>query len=140
MLPGRRSHNSSPLHVPIWATLYLLAVAGVVIWSVADDVRSRKPWWHPVTDVIATVALGFLFAGYHRPELVEPLGRGAALLYAVALLWTGAAAHREVTEDDPDPELSPGANLVAEHLGIALGLLLVAPLLGLAAAAAYRAW
>jgi hypothetical protein len=126
--------------VPIWATVYLLAVAGVVLWSVVDDLRSRKPWWRPTADLVATMALGYLFAGYHRRELVEPLGRVAALLYTAALLWTGAAAHREATEDDPDPELSARENLVAEHLGIALGLLLVAPLLALAAAAAYQAW
>ena len=126
--------------MPIWAALYLVAVAGVVAWSIVDDRRAGRSWWRPVADVAATVALAYLFAGYFKHDLVAPIGRLAAPLYAVAFLWTGVSAHRDVTEDDPDPELSARANLVAEHLGIAVGLLLVAPLIALAGAAAYAAW
>jgi hypothetical protein len=43
-------------------------------------------------------------------------------------------------EENDDPDLSPRANFVAEHIGIAIGVLLFSPLLAFAGMAAYRLW
>jgi hypothetical protein len=126
--------------VPIWAFLYLLIVAGFAAWSVIDDVRHRDSRLRVLADVASIGILGFLFAGYFMPGLADPLGRVAAPLFLVAFLWTGIAAQREITEENDDPDLSPRANFVAEHIGIAIGVLLFSPLLAFAAMAAYQLW
>ena len=126
--------------MPIWATLYLLLIAGFAIWSVVDDVRQGDSRLRIGADVIAISILVFLFAAYFTPALADPLGRVAAPLFLGAFLWTGIAAQREIAEENDDPDLSPRANLVAEHLGIAIGVLLFSPLLAFAGMAAYRLW
>jgi hypothetical protein len=126
--------------VPIWATLYLLLIAGFAIWSVVDDVRQGDSRMRVGADIVAISILGFLFVGYFTPALADPLGRVAAPLFIAAFLWTGIAAQREISEENDDPDLSPRANFVAEHLGIAIGVLLFSPLLAFAGMAAYRLW
>ncbi len=126
--------------MPIWATLYLLLIAGFATWSVVDDVRQGDSRMRIGADVVAISILGLLFAGYFRPALADPLGRVAAPLFIAAFLWTGIAAQREISEENDDPDLSPRANFVAEHLGIAIGVLLFSPLLAFAGMAAYRLW
>jgi hypothetical protein len=68
------------------------------------------------------------------------MGRIAALLFVAAFPWTGIAAQREVTEESEDPELSPRANFIAEHVGIALGVLVFSPLIAFAGLAAFQLW
>jgi hypothetical protein len=126
--------------VPIWAFLYLLIIAGFAAWSVIDDMRHGDARLRVVADVISIGILGFLFAGYFTPGLADPLGRVAAPLFLAAFLWTGIAAQREIVEENDDPDLSPRANFVAEHIGIAIGVLLFSPLLAFAGMAAYRLW
>ena len=126
--------------MPIWATLYLLLIAGFAIWSVVDDVRQGDSRMRVGADIVAISILGFLFAGYFTPALADPLGRVAAPMFIAAFLWTGIAAQREISEENDDPDLSPRANFVAEHLGIAIGVLLFSPLLAFAGMAAYRLW
>ena len=126
--------------MPIWAFLYLLIIAGLAAWSVIDDMRDGDSRPRVLVDVLSIGILAFLFASYFTPGLADPLGRVAAPLFLAAFLWTGIAAQREIAEENDDPDLSPRANFVAEHIGIAIGVLLFSPLLAFAGMAAYRLW
>lgn len=142
MSPGgtRGSENLRRELVPLWASLYLLFIAALAVWAVVDDVRQGDSLFRVSADVAAIVVLCYLFAGYFVPALAEPLGRAAAPLFVAAFLWTGIAAQREITEDDEDPELTPRANFIAAHLGIALGVAMFAPLIAFAGKAALDLW
>jgi hypothetical protein len=126
--------------VPIWAGLYLLVIAGFAVWSVVDDVRQGDSRGRVIADVIAMSVLGFLFVGYFLPGVVDPLGRVAVPLFVTAFLWTGIAAQREIAEENDDPDLSPRANFVAEHIGIAIGVVAFSPLIAFAGMAALQLW
>jgi hypothetical protein len=126
--------------VPIWAGLYLSVVAGFAVWSVVIDVRQGDSRARVIADVIAMSILGFLFVGYFVPSVTDPLGRIAAPLFLAAFLWTGIAAQREIAEENDDPDLSPRANFVAEHIGIAVGVIAFSPLIAYAAMAALQLW
>ena len=124
----------------IWASAYLIVIAGISGWAVVDDLREGQPRWRSALDLMAIAALSWLFVAHFVPSAGAALGRGAAPLFVAAFLWTGIAAHREIQEDDPDPELSARANFVAEHLGIAVGVLIFAPLIAFAGLAAFQLW
>ena len=126
--------------MPIWAGLYLLVIAGFAVWSVVDDVRQGDSRARVIADVTSMSVLVFLFVGYFVPRVVDPLGRIAAPLFLAAFLWTGIAAQREIVEENDDPELSPRANFVAEHLGIAIGVIVFSPLIAFAGMAALQLW
>jgi hypothetical protein len=126
--------------VPLWAGLYLLVIAGFAAWSVTDDIRQGDSRLRVIADVLAITILGFLFAGYFLPGLADPLGRVAAPLFIAAFLWTGIAAQREIAEENDDPELSKRANVVAEHIGIVIGVIVFSPLLAFAGMAALQLW
>ena len=128
------------LPVPLWAVLYLLFIAALAVWAVVDDVRQGDSLFRVSADVAAIVVLCYLFAGYFVRALAEPLGRAAAPLFIAAFLWTGIAAQREIADDDEDPELTPRANFIAAHLGIALGVVMFAPLIAFAGKAALDLW
>ena len=126
--------------MPIWAGLYLLVIAGFAIWSVVDDVRQGDSRPRVIVDVLAMAILAFLFVGYFVPGIADPLGRVAAPMFVAAFLWTGIAAQREITEENDDPDLSPRANFVAEHIGIAIGVIAFSPLIAFAGMAALQLW
>ena len=126
--------------MPIWAGLYLLVIAGFALWSVIDDVRHGDSRVRVIADVTAMAILCYLFIGYFAPGIADPLGRVAAPLFLAAFLWTGIAAQREIVEDNDDPDLSPRANFVAEHIGIAIGVIAFSPLLAFAGMAALQLW
>jgi hypothetical protein len=126
--------------VPLWASLYLLAIAALAAWAVIDDVRQGNSRLRVAADIAAIVVLCYLFAGHFLTGLAEPLGRSAAPLFIVAFLWTGIAAQREIVQDNDDPELSARANFIAAHLGIALGVVVFSPLLAFAAVTAFQLW
>lgn len=126
--------------MPLWASLYLLVIAGLATWAVIDDVRQGESRLRVTADIVAIIVLGYLFVGYFVREIAEPMGRLAAPLFVAAFLWTGIAAQRELTEEDEDPELSPRANFIAEHIGIALGVVVFSPLIAFAGLAAFELW
>ena len=126
--------------VPIWAFLYLLIIAGFAAWSVIDDFRKGDSRLRILADVASIGILAFLFASNFTPGFADQIGRIAAPLFLAAFLWTGIAAQREIAEENDDPDLSPRANFVAEHIGIAIGVLLFSPLLAFAGMQAYRLW
>jgi hypothetical protein len=126
--------------VPLWAGLYLLAIAAFAAWAVVDDVRQSDSRLRVAADIAAIIVLCYLFAGHFVAGLADPLGRSAAPLFIGAFLWTGIAAQREIAEDNDDPELSARANFVAAHLGIALGVVVFSPLLAFAAITAFQLW
>lgn len=126
--------------MPLWAGLYLLVIAGFALWSVVDDVRQGDSRLRVLADVSAMSILGFLFVGYFVPGVAESLGRVAAPLFLAAFLWTGIAAQREIAAENDDPDLSPRANIVAEHIGIAIGVVAFSPLIAFAGMAALRLW
>ena len=126
--------------MPIWAGLYLLVIAGFAVWSVVDDVRQGDSRARVIADVTSMSILAFLFVGYFVPRVVDPLGRIAAPLFLAAFLWTGIAAQREIVEENDDPDLSPRANFVAEHIGIAIGVIAFSPLIAFAGMAALQLW
>lgn len=126
--------------MPIWAGLYLVVIAGFAVWSVRDDVREGNTVARVVADIVAICILGFLFVGHFLPGLTEPLGRIAAPMFLAAFLWTGIAAQREIAEENDDPDLSPRANVVAEHIGIAIGVIAFSPLIAFAGMTALQLW
>jgi hypothetical protein len=126
--------------VPIWAGLYLLVIAGFALWSVIDDMRQGDSRVRVIADISAMSILCYLFVGYFAPGITNPLGRVAAPLFLAAFLWTGIAAQREIVEENDDPDLSPRANFVAEHIGIAIGVIAFSPLIAFAGMAALQLW
>lgn len=126
--------------MPIWASLYLIAIAALAVWAVVDDVRQGKPIFRVTADVAAIVVLCYLFVGYFVQSLAAPLGRSAAPLFIAGFLWTGIAAQREIAEEDEDPELTPRANFIVAHIGIALGVVMFAPLIAFAGKTALDLW
>jgi hypothetical protein len=126
--------------VPTWAVVYLLVLFGATAASVAQDRRKGMPAWRLVLDVAATVVLGVLFVAYYRPEITDALGRAAAPLLLGAVLVLTIGAHADIQRHEPDPELSARQNLVAEHVGILLGVLLISPAIAFATMAAARTW
>ena len=126
--------------MPLWASVYLFVIVAFAVWAVVDDVRGGDPRLRIAADLTAMVVLCVLFAGHFLPYLIEPLGRFAAPLFLAAFLWTGIAAQREITEEDHDPELSPRANFIAEHIGIAIGVIMFSPLIAFAGLAAVELW
>lgn len=126
--------------VPIWAGLYLLVIAGFAVWSVVDDVRHGDSRMRVLADLVAMSILGFLFVGYFVPGVADPLGRVAAPLFLAAFLWTGIAAQREIAEENDDPDLSPRVNFLAEHIGIAIGVIAFSPLIAFSGMAALQLW
>jgi uncharacterized membrane protein YfcA len=126
--------------VPTWGVVYLLVLFGATAASVAQDRRKGMPAWRLVLDVAATVVLGVLFVAYYRPEITDALGRAAAPLLLAAVLVLTIGAHADTQRHEPDPDLSARQNLVAEHVGILLGVLLISPAIAFATLAAARAW
>ena len=126
--------------MPIWAVAYLTLLFGITVWSVITDRRDGIPIWRLALDIAAMLSLGGLFAAYYRPSLIAAVGRGAALLLLAALVVLAVGAHLEIQRIEPDPELSPRQNLVAEHLGIVLGVVFISPAIAFGTLAAARAW
>jgi hypothetical protein len=126
--------------LPIWAVLYLLLLLGITIWSFVEDRRQGKRTALLILDVTAMLVLGGLFAAYFHPPLGATLGRSAAPLFAAAVAYLAIGAHRDIARLQSDPELSPRQNLVAEHLGILLGVLFISPAIAFAALAVKEAW
>jgi hypothetical protein len=85
-------------------------------------------------------ALGLLFVAHFVPALGMAIGWPALPLFAAAFGWLGYSTHRDIVSLVPDPELSPRANLLGDHIGVLLGTLVIAPLIGFAAVAAARTW
>jgi hypothetical protein len=86
------------------------------------------------------VSLGVLFVAYFVPRIADVIGFVAVPMFAVGFLWTGFSTQRDLMTAHPDPELSHTANMVGDHLGVVLGVLVFTPLLGFAAVAAARTW
>jgi hypothetical protein len=122
------------------AALYLIVIAGFGAWAIVDDLREGQSRLRVTMDVLAIGVLGYLYAGYFVRPLIEPLGKAAAPLFILAFLWTGIAAHREIVVEDNDPDLSPRANFVAEHLGILIGVVIFSPLVAFGGMAAWQLW
>ena len=120
--------------------MYLGVVALIAVWSAIDDARAQKAAAWIVADIAALGALALLFVSHFHPPLASAIGRPAILLFALGFAWTGYATHREIMALVPDPELSPRANLVGDHLGVLLGVAVFAPLIGFAAVVAMQAW
>ena len=124
--------------MPTWAVAYLLLLLGATVASVAEDRRKGRPAWRLLLDVAATLVLGALFVAYYRPGITEALGRAAVPLLLSAVLVLTIGAHADIQRHEPDPELSARQNLVAEHIGILLGVLLISPAIAFATLAAAR--
>jgi hypothetical protein len=116
----------------------LLAV--LTVWSAVEDARKGRSALRLVTDVGTSAAFAVLFAAYFVPALGDRLGRVALPLFVGAFAWTGISVHREIGAMEPDPQLSPRANLIAEHLAIFLGVLAASPAIAFGALAAIRHW
>jgi hypothetical protein len=115
-------------------------MAGFAAWSVVADVRQGGSRVRVIADIVAISILAFLFVGYFVPRVTDPLGRIAAPLFLAAFLWSGIAEKLEITEANDDPDLSPRANFVAEHIGIAIGVITFSPLIAFAGMAALQLW
>jgi uncharacterized membrane protein YfcA len=120
--------------------VYLLVLLGATAASVAEDRRKGRPTWRLLLDVAATLVLAALFVAYYRPGITDALGRAAVPLLLAAVLVLTIGAHADIQRHEPDPELSARQNLVAEHIGILLGVLLISPAIAFATLAAARTW
>ena len=85
-------------------------------------------------------ALVLLFVAHFVPPLGLAIGRLAVPLFAAGFAWTGYSAHKDIASLPEDPELSPRANFIGDHIGVLVGVLVFAPLIGFAAVTAVRAW
>ena len=126
--------------VPAWAVAYLVLLLGVTVWSVVEDRRRGKGVALLALETTATLVLATMFVAYFHPPLSAALGRAGVPLFAVAFMNLALGAHRDIDRLRPDPSLSERQNLVAEHVGIAAGVLLVSPAVAFGALAALRAW
>lgn len=119
--------------------MYLVAVGVVSVWAVLDDIREHKSLAGIIADIAATTTLGFLFVAYFVPAFGQSIGWLTVPLFVTGFLWIGVSAQRDILATGQDPDLSPRANLIAEHAGVILGVLMFAPLIGFASLAAARA-
>ncbi|HYD55175.1 MAG TPA: hypothetical protein VEA99_21240 [Gemmatimonadaceae bacterium] len=126
--------------MPIWATVYLMLLVVVTAGSVVVDLRRGERAAPLGLDVVAMGVLAVLFAAHFAPGLLQGLGRAALPLFVIAFVWVSARAHRDIDRMERDPELSARANLIAQHVGIALGVLFLSPALAFGALAALQAW
>ncbi len=93
-----------------------------------------------VADAAAMGVLGLLFVAHFVPPLGLAMGRLALPLFAAGFAWTGYSTHHDIVSLPPDPELSRRANLLGDHIGVLVGVLVFAPLIGFAAVAAVQTW
>jgi hypothetical protein len=126
--------------LPVWAVVYLVLLLGITIWSVVEDRRQGKHTALLILDVAATLVLGALFAAYFHPPVGAAIGRAAAPVFVAAVAYVAIGAHRDIDRLQSDPELSPRQNLLAEHLGILLGVLFISPAIAFGALAVRAAW
>ena len=126
--------------MPTWAVAYLVLLFIAAGASVAEDRRKGRSAWRLALDVAAMLVLGALFVAYYQPTITDAVGRAALPLLLAAVLVLTIGAHADIQRHEPDPELSARQNLVAEHIGILLGVLLISPAIAFATMAAARAW
>jgi uncharacterized membrane protein YfcA len=120
--------------------VYLVLLAALTVWSTVDDARKGRPAFRLCVDAAAVTVLGVLFAAYFLPAFGARLGRAALPLFVVAFVWTGVTTQRDINRMEPEPQLSPRANLLVEHLGIFLAVLAASPAIAFGALAALRHW
>ena len=126
--------------MPTWAVAYLILLLGATAASLVEDRRRGMPAWRLLLDVAATSVLAVLFVAYYRPGITDALGRAAVPLLLAAVVVLTIGAHLDIQRHEPDPELSPRQNLVAEHIGILLSVLLMSPAIAFGTLAAARVW
>ena len=118
--------------MPWWANIYLAFLLVLTIWSVSVDRKADVTAWRIVLDVASMTVWAWFVVAYFRPTLAETAGRWTWVFFVAALVWTGVGVHRDIARMQPDPDLTPRANLTAEVIGIAIGAITLAPAVTLA--------
>jgi hypothetical protein len=126
--------------LPVWVVLYLIVFFSLEIWDSVDGRRNGRSIGVIMADIASTIMLGAVFAGFFFPALIEPLGRSALPLFALALGYLGIHTSVQLLRTPPDPELSPRADAVAGHFGVLVAALFMAPAVAFGTLAALRAW
>lgn len=124
----------------VWAQVYLAAFALLTVFSIRRDVKKGKAAAYLAADALSSLGWMWMIAAYFHPTLIAPFGRGAAVAFLVVLAWTVVDVHRDIAALEPDAELSPRANHVAEMVGICVSALLLSPAIYWGGLAALRAW
>lgn len=126
--------------MPAWAIGYLALLLVLTVLSVVADRRQGKHVAMILVDVLATLVVCAAFAAYFHSPLPAAIGKPAAVLFVAAFVCLSFGAHRDIQQLRMDPELSERQNLVAEHIGILLGVLVISPAIAFGALAVLRAW
>jgi hypothetical protein len=127
--------------MPWWAAVYSVFIAAVCGLSAVADWRGRqRPSWHIGLDIASGIALVFLIAAAWYDQLVAPLGRAAALLFAVLLIWDIYSTSRDLADLKQDPELTVSENVWVESGGILVAAVVVAPAYALALMGVVVGW
>ena len=126
--------------MPTWASLYLVLFALVSVGSAIVDRRRGTRLALVVLDLLAMGLLAWFFGGHFVPTLTAALGRAALPLFTATFAYVAVRAHQDIGRMEDDPELSAGGNLVAQHLGILVGVLFLSPAIAFGALVALRGW
>lgn len=132
-----------------YAIVYLAVFLAFGIYSTYDDIRLRQhPAYILVDGAVTLLWVYFLFA-YFYPHIALP-GAILLLLLFFALVWTLLDVRRELQavvrdrHSSHDPELSARANLwadrVVEAVGVLVGFTVAGPAIFAAIAVVSRAW
>lgn len=126
--------------MPLWATIYFLILAGLTFFAARVKPPRQRPLWYRIAapahlGVLFYFGLAYWFAGLPRP----PIAVGGILM-ALTLTFEVQAARLDLADlvEHPDPEYSETENHIVTAIGLALALLLLAPIYVMAVMAALR--
>jgi len=126
--------------IPWWASLYAVGYVALVGYSLRVDVRNRRPAWEIVLDLVSGGLLLLLAVAHWQPEIVAPLGRATAPVFAAMVVWDIHSTGHDLNAIEPDPDLTPREDAVVTGLVIAAGATLMAPAYAFALSGIVRAW
>ena len=126
--------------MPWWALAYVVGYGVMTIAAAWKDRKQAEPAWRILSDLVATAALLTMGVAYWYPDVIGPLGRAAAPMLGVIVLWDMYSTNRDFVQLREDPELKVEEAPHAEMVAIAVGAVTIAPIYALAAFAALRPW
>jgi hypothetical protein len=108
--------------------------------AIADSRGRQRPAWHIGLDIVAGGFLVLLMVGHWHGRVVAPMGRMAAWLFALMLVWDIYSTSCDLADAKEDPELSASENAWVERAGIVTAAVLLAPAYALALTSVVMAW
>jgi O-antigen/teichoic acid export membrane protein len=122
--------------VPWWAILYLILLGLTGLFAAREDFRGGKSGW-AIAEVLSTaLAATFIIAVWH-PGGRTSLGPAVVPLFLAFLTWETVSAVHDIKNAEFDVALTTRKNAIGKWVGVAMGLLLLAPAV---VAGGYLAW